>query len=602
MNPHPARRAQVYLKKMELVITDEDSGPPSSKKWVNDREWPQYYGEQKRPLGMPKDSRGSINISTDFHVWPKLDTYSTRGTSPPTNSTNIVEATGGQPVRFEKDKASSVSKMSKATSGYPCKVPFIKGEIGTPAPGQVEVIQESAGHHSLVAPTMSFFKPVHYVNEDGMNVTAIKGETTTLSKVQYPVAFQTDVQPGPAKVYTTDVDLTIPPSEAVPKSIHKNGNIKRPMNAFMVWARIHRPFLSKANPSVSNVDISVQLGLAWSKLTNEQRKPYYDEAHKLKKKHNQEFPDWTYQPRTGKRRFCSSGSMPSPEHVSCSASMSTLKAGCPSQNLNTNSITATQSSIPHRQTGSNGIQVATTAANYASQSSSPRCLFQTNFSTYPPLTATLFGPEHADVKCKASHSGRITEESPNNIIQQQAFYSCVSGTSIASSSSALQMSLPCLAHMHPPSPMPQPVGPYHPTLCYPFTPPYFMPSPPFYPPVSYPYSPYTYPVPQPQNFSMASPIATPGYFYDEIYDQQESMFSMLNRDYVFHQGGEDWQGNPGQSQAPTSFELLGSVPPMEGHALENILTSSMPKKSATDQEVDVTKEQDESEVHVMRVL
>lgn len=70
----------------------------------------------------------------------------------------------------------------------------------------------------------------------------------------------------------------------------RSGYIKRPMNAFMVWARIHRQALSKANPMANNADISVQLGFEWSRLTEEQKMPYYEEAHKLKVKHRQEFP------------------------------------------------------------------------------------------------------------------------------------------------------------------------------------------------------------------------------------------------------------------------------------------------------------------------
>ncbi|XP_057267988.1 transcription factor SOX-30 [Pezoporus wallicus] len=87
-----------------------------------------------------------------------------------------------------------------------------------------------------------------------------------------------------------------------PFSKDKNGHVKRPMNAFMVWARIHRPVLAKANPAANNADISVQLGLEWSKLTEEQKQPYYDEAHKIKQRHREEFPDWVYQPRPSKRK------------------------------------------------------------------------------------------------------------------------------------------------------------------------------------------------------------------------------------------------------------------------------------------------------------
>ena len=75
-----------------------------------------------------------------------------------------------------------------------------------------------------------------------------------------------------------------------PFSKDRNGHVKRPMNAFMVWARIHRPALAKANPAANNAEICVQLGLEWNKLSEEQKKPYYDEAQKIKEKHREEFP------------------------------------------------------------------------------------------------------------------------------------------------------------------------------------------------------------------------------------------------------------------------------------------------------------------------
>ncbi|KAJ1128590.1 hypothetical protein NDU88_006967 [Pleurodeles waltl] len=76
-----------------------------------------------------------------------------------------------------------------------------------------------------------------------------------------------------------------------PFSKDRNGHVKRPMNAFMVWARIHRPALAKANPAANNAEISVQLGLEWNKLSEDQKKPYYDEAQKIKDKHREEFPE-----------------------------------------------------------------------------------------------------------------------------------------------------------------------------------------------------------------------------------------------------------------------------------------------------------------------
>ncbi|XP_009701453.1 PREDICTED: transcription factor SOX-30, partial [Cariama cristata] len=122
---------------------------------------------------------------------------------------------------------------------------------------------------------------------------------------QVPLQTQSVVKPS-VKIETKNVPLTILPSDSgmpnAPFSKDKSGHVKRPMNAFMVWARIHRPALAKANPAANNAEISVQLGLEWSKLTEEQKQPYYDEAQKLKQRHSEEFPGWVYQPRPGKRK------------------------------------------------------------------------------------------------------------------------------------------------------------------------------------------------------------------------------------------------------------------------------------------------------------
>lgn len=73
-------------------------------------------------------------------------------------------------------------------------------------------------------------------------------------------------------------------------SQEKNGYIKRPMNAFMVWCHIHRHALRKTCPEANMIDTSIQLGCEWSKLSEEQKTPYYEVAYKLKAMHKQQFP------------------------------------------------------------------------------------------------------------------------------------------------------------------------------------------------------------------------------------------------------------------------------------------------------------------------
>ena len=84
----------------------------------------------------------------------------------------------------------------------------------------------------------------------------------------------------------------------------KKGNIKRPMNAFMVWARINRPALSRVSPQATNADISIQLGNEWSRMSEEQKNPYFQEAQRLKNVHQQQFPGRTTSYVTSGRNWC----------------------------------------------------------------------------------------------------------------------------------------------------------------------------------------------------------------------------------------------------------------------------------------------------------
>nr|NP_001071823.1 transcription factor protein [Ciona intestinalis]BAE06710.1 transcription factor protein [Ciona intestinalis] len=87
------------------------------------------------------------------------------------------------------------------------------------------------------------------------------------------------------------------------EKLAKRNKIKRPMNAFMVWARQKRTIYAKNNPGLNNADISVRLGERWNSMTAAQKQPYYDQADKIKADHKKEHPDWTYQPKPKRRRM-----------------------------------------------------------------------------------------------------------------------------------------------------------------------------------------------------------------------------------------------------------------------------------------------------------
>lgn len=74
-------------------------------------------------------------------------------------------------------------------------------------------------------------------------------------------------------------------------------HIKRPMNAFMVWAQTARKELSARYPNLHNAQLSKALGKMWHQLSDEQKIPFSIEASRLKNEHKLKYPDYRYQPR-----------------------------------------------------------------------------------------------------------------------------------------------------------------------------------------------------------------------------------------------------------------------------------------------------------------
>ncbi|KAH8232508.1 hypothetical protein KR032_008476 [Drosophila birchii] len=82
----------------------------------------------------------------------------------------------------------------------------------------------------------------------------------------------------------------------------KKEHIKRPMNAFMVWAQAARRVMSKQYPHLQNSELSKSLGKLWKNLKDSDKKPFMEFAEKLRMTHKQEHPDYKYQPRRKKAR------------------------------------------------------------------------------------------------------------------------------------------------------------------------------------------------------------------------------------------------------------------------------------------------------------
>ena len=69
------------------------------------------------------------------------------------------------------------------------------------------------------------------------------------------------------------------------------------MNAFMVWSQIERRKICEVQPDMHNAEISKRLGRRWKTLDDAERRPFIEEAERLRQLHLMEYPDYKYRPR-----------------------------------------------------------------------------------------------------------------------------------------------------------------------------------------------------------------------------------------------------------------------------------------------------------------
>ncbi|OAD60717.1 Transcription factor Sox-10 [Eufriesea mexicana] len=96
-------------------------------------------------------------------------------------------------------------------------------------------------------------------------------------------------------------DWTLDPVVTKGSGDKRPAHVKRPMNAFMVWAQAARRILADQYPQRHNAELSKTLGKLWRLLSDNDKKPFIEEADRLRVIHKREHPDYKYQPRRRKQ-------------------------------------------------------------------------------------------------------------------------------------------------------------------------------------------------------------------------------------------------------------------------------------------------------------
>ncbi len=126
-------------------------------------------------------------------------------------------------------------------------------------------------------------------NEQIFSKTKVLVELLTSPNIQPPCRF------GSALI---EPSTQTPYSDATRTRSKKRVNrVKRPMNAFMVFSQLERRKIVQLAPDMHNAEISKYLGARWKRLTEDERRPFIDEAERLKLLHLREYPDYKYKPR-----------------------------------------------------------------------------------------------------------------------------------------------------------------------------------------------------------------------------------------------------------------------------------------------------------------